>query len=83
MQASQMRVSIGSFSAPAKVAAWHVKPSFATVATKNGISSTDLERFMVKRAGSTVTEIASSHVVFISHPEKTANVIEAAAKVGG
>ena len=82
MQASQMPVSVASFSTPAKVAAWHVKPSFAIVATKDGTLSTDLERFMAKRAGSTVTEIASSHVAFISHPEEPAKVIEAAAKVG-
>ncbi len=82
MRASKMPVSVASFSAPAKVSAWHVKPSFAIVATKDGILSTDLQRFMAKRAGSTVTEIASSHVAFISHPKETAEVIEAAAKVG-
>ena len=82
MRASQMPVSVASFSAPAKVAAWHVKPSFAIVTTKDGVLSTDLQRFMAKRAGSKVTEIASSHVAFISHPEETAKVIEAAAKAG-
>ena len=82
MRASQMPASVASFSAPAKVAAWHAKPSFAIVATKDGILSTDLQRFMAKRAGSTVTEVASSHVAFISHSEETAKVIEAAAKAG-
>lgn len=37
---------------------------------------------MAKRANSTVTEIAWSHVPFISRPEKTAKVIETAAKAG-
>lgn len=83
MRASQMPVSVASFSAPAKVSAWHAKPSFAIVATKDGILSTALQRFMAKRAGSTVTEIASSHVAFISHAKETAKVIEAAAKAGG
>ena len=82
MRASQMPVSVASFSAPAKVSAWHAKPSFAIVATKDGILSTELQRFMAKRAGSTVTEIASSHVAFISHPKETATVIETAAKAG-
>ena len=82
MRASQMPVSVASFSAPAKVAAWHGKPSFAIVATQDGILSTDLQRFMAKRAGSTVTELPSSHVAFISHPDETAKVVEAAAKAG-
>lgn len=82
MRASQMPVSVASFTTPAKVSAWHVKPSFAIVATKDGILSTDLQRSMAKHAGSTVTEIASSHVPFISHPDEVAKVIETAAKAG-
>jgi hypothetical protein len=35
---------------------------------------------MYKRAGAKVTELHSSHVVFISHPKDVADVIEAAAK---
>lgn len=82
MRDSQMPVSLASFTTPAKVSAWHTKPSFAIVATKDGILSTDLERFMAKRANSKVTEIASSHVAFISHAKETAKVIEAAADAG-
>ena len=79
MRDSQMPVSVASFEAPAKAAAWSSKPSFAIVATKDNILSTDLQRFMAKRAGSTVTEIASSHVPFITHPAEVAAVIEQAA----
>lgn len=35
---------------------------------------------MAKRAGSTVTEIAASHAVFASQPDKVADVIEQAAR---
>jgi hypothetical protein len=35
---------------------------------------------MYKRAGSVVTEIKASHVVFVSQPRAVAAVIEAAAK---
>lgn len=80
MRASQMPVSVASFQAPAKAAAWKTKPSFAIVATKDNILSTELQRFMAKRAGSTVTEIASSHVPFITHPDEVAAVIERAAE---
>jgi hypothetical protein len=51
-RASQIPVSAASFGAPAKNAAWHNKPSYAIVATTDGILSTELQRFMAKRAGS-------------------------------
>jgi hypothetical protein len=35
---------------------------------------------MGKRTGGTVSEIVGSHLIFISHPEKVAAVIETAAK---
>lgn len=35
---------------------------------------------MASRAGSSVTEIKSSHAVFASQPEKVAEIIETAAK---
>ena len=40
----------------------------------------DLERWMYERAGSTVSEVASSHVAYISHPAEVAAVIERAAR---
>jgi hypothetical protein len=38
---------------------------------------------MAKRAGSKVTEVNSSHVAFLSHPEEIAKVIEQAAAASG
>jgi hypothetical protein len=38
---------------------------------------------MAKRAGSKVTEVKSSHVVYISHPKAVADIIETAAKNAG
>jgi hypothetical protein len=40
----------------------------------------DLERFFAKRMGARTTEIKSSHVVFMSHPEEAVAVIESAAR---
>src|SRR5205814_1795181 len=40
----------------------------------------DMERFVAKRMGATTTEVASSHVPMLSHPELVINVIRAAAK---
>jgi hypothetical protein len=39
----------------------------------------DAERGMAKRANAVVTEIQSSHVVYISHAKEVAEVIEKAA----
>jgi hypothetical protein len=40
----------------------------------------ELERFYAKRINARTTEIASSHVVFISHPREVAKVIVEAAE---
>jgi hypothetical protein len=38
----------------------------------------DAERLFAQRMGATVVELASSHVVMVSHPEETADLIETA-----
>ncbi len=60
-------------------AAWKTKPSWAIVATEDKSIDPGLERTMYKRAGSKVTELTGSHVVFMSKPKEVAAVIEAAA----
>ena len=60
--------------------AWKSKPSYAIVATQDKAINPDLERSMYKRSGAKVTEIAASHVVYMSHPAEVAAVIEQAAK---
>jgi pimeloyl-ACP methyl ester carboxylesterase len=79
MAASQVPVTTAAFGATALVAAWRDKPSYAIVPTDDRALSTDLQRWMYKRAGSKVTEIKASHSVYISQPEAVAKVIEEAA----
>lgn len=79
MANSQAPAAKVAFDAGAPVAAWHDKPSWAVVSRKDRALNPDLERWMYKRAGSKVTEIESSHVVYISQPAKVAAVIEDAA----
>jgi hypothetical protein len=38
-----------------------------------------MERFVAKRMGATTTEVASSHVVMLAHPDVVIDVIRAAA----
>jgi len=80
MARSQVPVSVAAFTAPALDAAWKNKPSWAIVATEDKAINPDLERSMYKRSNATVTEIKSSHAVYISHAREVAKVIEQAAQ---
>ena len=66
----------GAISEPA----WKTKPSWYLVATDDKMIPPAAQRFMSKRAGSTVVEAAGSHAIYISKPEKVADIIEKAAK---
>jgi pimeloyl-ACP methyl ester carboxylesterase len=79
MAASQTPLSVSTFVTVFDHPAWKSKPSWYIVATEDQTIPPDGERFMAKRAGSKVTEIKGSHVVFISQPKAVAEVIEAAA----
>ena len=61
-------------------ATWTRLPSWTLVATADRSVPTEAQRFMAKRAGSTVVEIDSSHAVPVAHPVDTADLIAAAAQ---
>lgn len=83
MAHSQTPPGIAAFATPLTKAAWKTKPSWYIVSTEDRMIPPDAERFMAKRAKAKVTEIKSSHVSFMSHPEEVAAVIEEAAKNAG
>jgi pimeloyl-ACP methyl ester carboxylesterase len=60
-------------------AGWKTIPSWYIVAKSDKSINPDAERFYAKRAKAKKTEIASSHVVFLSHPDEVVNVIVEAA----
>ena len=60
--------------------AWRSKPSSYIRATNDRAVHPELQRFLAKRMGATTTEVASSHVPMLSHPELVINVIRSAAK---
>jgi pimeloyl-ACP methyl ester carboxylesterase len=60
--------------------AWRSKPSSYIVATEDRTVQPELQRFVARRMSATVTEIASSHVPMLSHPDVVIDVIRAAAK---
>ncbi|QHS60916.1 alpha/beta hydrolase [Chitinophaga agri] len=79
MYASHGAIALSCFTTPVKHAAWRYKPSYAILTTADKSINPVLQQSMVKRSGAQVTEIKSSHVVFISHPKEVATVIETAA----
>jgi pimeloyl-ACP methyl ester carboxylesterase len=80
MYDSQIAISAKAFTTPVTQAAWKTKPSYAVLATEDKSINPAIKKNMYKRSGSVVTEIKGSHVVFMSQPQKVADVIERAAK---
>ncbi|WP_266181409.1 alpha/beta fold hydrolase [Dyella humicola] len=79
LASSQASAASAAFNATISAAAWHTKPTWAVVTTEDHALSPNLQRWMYQRAGSKVTEIKASHLVYISQPEAVAKVIEEAA----
>jgi pimeloyl-ACP methyl ester carboxylesterase len=60
--------------------AWQSKPSWYLVATEDRMIPIAAQRSMAERAGSTVTEVAGSHAVYVSKPKDVAALIARAAR---
>ena len=73
--ATQRPVAELAFSEPNGRPAWKTLPSWAVVATADKAAGTDVVRSMAERAGATITEVESSHVVMLSQPHVVADVI--------
>ena len=78
--ASQRPIAQAAFSERSGPPAWKSIKSWAVVATGDKAAGTDIVRQMAQRAGAKITEIDSSHVVMISHPDEVTNVILEAAR---
>lgn len=80
MAISQVPISTEALGAKVTVAPWKQKPGYGVVSKQDRMINPELERFMYARAHAHVTELPSSHVVFLSHPQEVAKVIERAAQ---
>ncbi len=60
-------------------AGWKTIPTWFMVAKNDKAINPDVERFYAKRANAKTTEVASSHVIFLSHPDTVVSVIVDAA----
>src|SRR6266478_3048758 len=80
MADSQVPWGVGALSGTISEAAWRTKPSWYLIATQDKMIPPPAQRFMSKRAGSTVNEVAGSHAIYVSQPNAVAKVIENAAE---
>ena len=76
--ASQRPIALGANTAASENAAWKTIPSWAVVGTEDRVIPPATQRSMAERAGSTITEVAGSHVSMVSHPEAAIAAILAA-----
>lgn len=79
LAATQKPVNSSVFAATLTSPAWKTIPSWYLVTRNDHAINPDLERFFAKRMKATTSEVASSHVAFLSHPKVVVHVIEEAA----
>ncbi|MGH9966608.1 MAG: alpha/beta hydrolase [Pyrinomonadaceae bacterium] len=76
MADSQVPWGVEALSGTISEPAWKTKPSWYLVATDDKMIPPAAQRFMSKRAGSTVVEVAGSHAIYVSQPNAVAALIE-------
>jgi pimeloyl-ACP methyl ester carboxylesterase len=79
MADSQVPWGVEALSGTISEPGWKTKPSWYLVATDDKMIPPPAQRFMAKRAGSTVAEAAGSHAIYVSQPNAVAAIIEKAA----
>ena len=80
MADSQVPWGVAALSGKISEPAWKTKPSWYLIATDDEMIPPDAQRFMSKRAGSTVAEAKGSHAIYVSQPKAVAALVEQAAK---
>jgi pimeloyl-ACP methyl ester carboxylesterase len=80
MADSQVPWGVEALAGTVSEPAWKKKPSWYMVATEDKMIPPAAQRFMARRAGSTVVEDAGSHAIYVSQPKAVAALIERAAE---
>jgi pimeloyl-ACP methyl ester carboxylesterase len=78
MYAVQQPLTMTAFDDVMGTPAWKNVPSWFAVAQSDEVIPPDAERLFAQRMEATVVEVASSHVVMVSHPDEIADLIETA-----
>ncbi|KQT35794.1 hydrolase [Chryseobacterium sp. Leaf405] len=80
MYDSQVPIAASAFQEKMGKAAWKTKSNWYILGTDDETLPAEGARFMAKRAKSKLTEIKSSHVVYVSHAKEVADIIALAAQ---
>ena len=80
MAHSQVPWGLDALNGEVTQASWRTKPSWYLVATDDRMIPPAAQRFMSKRAGSTVLESPGSHAIYVSRPAPVVALIEQAAR---
>lgn len=78
MADSQVPWGLGAIDAEVGEPAWRSRPSWWLIATDDLIIPPDAQRFMSKRAGSSVIEVGGNHAIYVSNPTAVAELIQTA-----
>ncbi len=83
MWAEQRPFAQAAFAAPSGEPPWKTIPSWYLVSTEDHAIPPATQMFMAKRAHATIKTVKASHVLMVSHPTETTNIILQAAKTVG
>ena len=72
MANSQVPWGVGALTGAITAPAWRTRPSWYLVATDDRMIPPAAQRVVSKRAGSTVSDVAGSHAVYVSQPKAVA-----------
>ncbi len=75
----QLPLNHTAFEAPVDKAAWHDKPTFYVISTKDKVIAPEAQKIFATRMKAQTTEIAGSHASLVVHAKQVAAVIEKAA----
>lgn len=79
MHAVQQALAASAFGTEMGVPAWKSLPTWYLVAADDQAIPPDAERQFASRMGAVTTEVHSSHVAMVSHPDEVAQLIKTAA----
>lgn len=80
MFAAQQPLAYSAFGEVMGEPAWKSLPSWYMVAESDQVIPPDAERSFAQRMGASTVEVASSHVLMISHPDEVTDLVETAVK---
>ena len=77
---SQLPLNHVAFEAPVTIAAWHDKPTFYVISTKDKVIAPEAQKSFADRIKARTTDVAGSHASLVVHAKEVAEVIEKAAR---